>query len=105
MKKLLIALLLALSLSVGVQAAQEEIPEALEEYDDYYQFENDYNNSVVVDDISGYSHSGRLFAPAIIGGAVLGGAVTYAFLRHLIAPPAPDFYLRKPKEEHEITEK
>ena len=74
-----------------------------DEYDDYYQMEQDYIDSVVVDKAP--KRESVIFIPAIILGAAAGLGVTYIVLNAVFAPPKPEPYFRKAEEKHEIVNK
>lgn len=74
-----------------------------DEYDDYYEMEQDYIDSEVVDKAP--QKQSVIFIPAIILGAAAGCGVTYIVLNSVFAPPRPDPYFRKAEEKHEIVNK
>lgn len=105
-KKIFIAVFCVLSalpfvLCVNAEAESEE--HYYDEYDDYYEMEQDYIDSEVVDRVPVKQSS--IFIPAIVIGAAAGLGVTYIVLNAVFAPPKPDPYFRKAEEKHEIVNK
>lgn len=74
-----------------------------DEYDDYYEMEQDYIDSQVVDKTP--AKQSVIFVPALIVGALAGLGVTYIVLDIAFAPPKPDPYFRKAEEKHELVNK
>ena len=109
-KKILIAVFCVLSaLPFALCAnAQTEVDNGNEEhyydeYDDYYEMEQDYIDSEVVDKAP--AKQSVIFVPAIVLGAAAGLGITYIVLNSVFAPPKPDPYFRKAEEKHKLVNK
>ena len=107
-KKILIAVFCVLSALPFVLCASAEAENAndehyYDEYDDYYEMEQDYIDSQVVDKTP--AKQSVIFVPALIVGALAGLGVTYIVLDIAFAPPKPDPYFRKAEEKHELVNK
>ncbi len=89
-------------LCANAQDANEE--HYYDEYDDYYEMEQDYIDSEVVDKVNEKKQP-IVFVPAIILGAAAGLGVTYIVLNAVFAPPKPNPYFRKAEEKHELVNK
>lgn len=89
----------------GAQTEGENEEHYYDEYDDYYEMEQDYIDSEVVDNITPNKKQSVIFIPAIILGAAAGLGVTYVVLNAVFAPPKPDPYFRKAEEKHKIVNK
>lgn len=74
-----------------------------DEYDDYYEMEQDYIDSEVVDKVP--QRQSVIFIPALILGAAAGLGITYIVLNSAFAPPKPDPYFRKAEEKHKLVNK
>lgn len=88
-------------LCAGAQTESEE--HYYNEYDDYYEMEQDYIDSEVVDKAP--QKQSVIFIPALILGAAAGCGITYVVLNSVFAPPKPDPYFRKAEEKHKIVNK
>lgn len=96
---------LPLVFCAGAQTEGENEEHYYDEYDDYYEMEQDYIDSEVVDNITPNKKQSVIFIPAIILGAAAGLGVTYVVLNAVFAPPKPDPYFRKAEEKHKIVNK
>ena len=74
-----------------------------DEYDNYYEMEQDYIDSEVVD--KKQPKQSVIFIPAIVLGAAAGLGVTYFVLNAVFAPPKPDPCFRKAEEKHKLVNK
>lgn len=73
------------------------------EYDDYYEMEQDYLDSIV-DQTVKPKNKITFSVPAMAIGATAGLAITYIVL-DIKSAVKPDPYFRKAEEKHEITNK
>ncbi|MBQ7102102.1 MAG: hypothetical protein IJN81_10725 [Clostridia bacterium] len=94
----LFALPFVLCADAQTEVDNENAEHYYDEYDDYYQMEQDYIDSEVVDKTP--QKESVIFIPAIILGAAAGLGVTYIVLNSVFAPPKPDPYFRKAEEKH-----
>ena len=74
-----------------------------DEYDDYYEMEQNYIDSEVVDKMP--QNQPVVFVPAIILGSAAGLGITYIVLNIAFASPKPDPFFRKAKEKHKLVNK
>lgn len=102
-KKSVIFLIMFVLLGFSAFAEEDKGPEYLQEYDNYYEFEQDYNDSVVTDKIKRQKNPLDANPLAMLAGAALGVGAVYIVFRNKLAPPAPSPYFRKPTAKHEIT--
>lgn len=102
---LVFCVLFALPFVFCAGAQPENDEHYYDEYDDYYEMEQDYIDSQVVDNTTSNKKQSVIFIPAIILGAAAGCGVTYIVLNAVFAPPRPDPYFRKAEEKHKIVNK
>ena len=100
---LLFSLLFVFCAGAQTETADENGAHYYDEYDDYYQMEQDYIDSEVVDKAP--QRKSVIFIPALILGAAAGLGITYIVLNSVFAPPKPDPYFRKAEEKHKLVNK
>ncbi len=107
---LIICSVLAFCMCMGLNAfAADEADELnnadseyLEEYDNYYQFEQDYLDSVEEDLFLTKNGGKAISGSAMLAGAVVCAIGSYLFLRRKLNPPKAEPYFRHGDEKHKI---
>lgn len=100
----LIAVCLCLLGVSGFSAfAQGDTGEFYSEYDDYYEMEQDYLESVLDDTEAPPSFNVNI--PAMAAGAVIATLVAFVVLRKHMRPPMAAPYFRKIETEHRLITK
>lgn len=73
-------------------------------YDDYYEFEQDYLDSIV-DDVRPQRERLSVSPTALAIGGIAGFIIVFAFARSYLVPPKAEPHFRKAQEKHEIVNK